>query len=304
VLAQRPVLCPSAECLAAWAAVPTDRRGGTAASSGSYALSANLFRTRDSLRQGVADVSALVLALARPPAPDLPALPAPSPVAARLATAHGIAIDPRFVHYEGISLGGLLGALHLAANPRFSRGVLNVGGATIVDILTTAPAFEGLASALLPPPGTPEYLQSLLAAKWILDPAEPLNSAGHILGNTFPSPLTGNQPQPPKQVLGQWAACDPVVPNATNVQLYDVTGLGAASATASTSVLYVRSAADDASHPACPLGTSAVSHGFLGDWGFSAAGRDADDAALTRLGQDQAAAFLADPTSLPPPVQP
>jgi hypothetical protein len=304
VLAQRPVLCPSAECRAAWAAVPPHQRGGVAASSGSYALSANLFRTRDSLRQGVADVSALVLALARPPPPELPALPAPSPVAARLAAAHGIAVDPRLVHYEGISLGGLAGTLHLAANPRFSRGVLNVGGATIVDILTTAPAFAGLAAALLPPPGTPEHLRFVLAAKWILDPADPLNSAGHILRDTFPNPLAGDQPQPPKQVLGQWAACDPVVPNATSVQLYDVIGLGAASPSASTSVLYVRGTPADASHTSCPLGTSAAPHGFLADWGLSAAGQDAADAALTRLGQDQAAAFLADPTSLPPPVQP
>ena len=46
----------------------------------------------------------------------------------------------------GQSSGSILGTLNLAANPRFSRAVLNVGGATLVDILTIARAAVGAPS--------------------------------------------------------------------------------------------------------------------------------------------------------------
>ena len=300
VLAQAPVLCPTPGCQAAWAATPANQRGGIAVASGNYLISANVFRSRDNLRQDVIDVSSLVLALARPPAPTLPPSTTTSPVAVHLATTYGIAVDPRFVFYEGISLGSILGTLNVAANPRFSEGVLDVGGGTIVDIITTSPAFAADADALLPPKGTAAYLQTLLAFKWILDPADPINFAAYVTKNALPSPIGS---QPPKQVLGMWAACDNTVPNPTNVELYDNVGLGALSPAASTSVLYTRSVAPDASHPACPLGASAVPHGFLQSWGLSSAGFDQTDADLTLLGQEQAAAFLANPQNLPAPVQ-
>jgi len=300
VLKQSPILCPTVACQTAWGATAANQRGGTSVSSGAYAISGNLYRTRDNMRQDVIDVSSLILALARPPSPILPPATTTSPVYAHLLANEGIVIDPSHVYYEGISLGGILGTLNTAANPRISRAVLNVAGGTLADILTTSPAFHDAVSALLPPPGTPEYVQALLAFKWILDPADPVNLAAYVQKNALPSPIGA---QPTKSVLGTWAACDNVVPNPTNVELFDNVGLGAASSTASTSVLYERGAPVDGSHASCPLGTSAVPHGFLASWGVSTAGIDPTDASLTLLGQDQAALFLVNPTNLPAPVQ-
>ena len=81
----------------------------------------------------------------------------------------------------------------MAANPRFSRTVLNVGGGTIVDIFTTSPAFASSLAALLQglgiAPGTAAYVQFLQAAKSILDPADPVNFAGHLVGAPLPNLL-------------------------------------------------------------------------------------------------------------------
>ena len=61
-------------------------------------ISGNLFRTRDTFRQDIIDNSNLILALARPPPPTLPATAAANPVAVELATnpslAPGVAVDP------------------------------------------------------------------------------------------------------------------------------------------------------------------------------------------------------------------
>ena len=305
VLAEAPVLCATSQCTTAWesfspvASDPTERREGVAVASGSYLFSTNVFRSRDNLRQDVIDVSALVLALARPPAPLLPAVTPPA-LAEHLAL-EGIAIDPSHVYYEGVSLGAILGTLNVAANPRFSEAVLDSDGGTLVDVVTNSPALASLVAPLLPPTGTEAYLETLLAFKWILDPADPVNLTAYVEKNALPSPIGA---QPTKSVLGMWVACDNTVPNPYNVEVYDNIGLGALSPTASTSVLYERGPGTvDANHPACPLGTSAVPHGFLLSWGLSASGQDPTDAELTRLGQDQAAAFLANPQNLPAPVQ-
>jgi len=305
VLLEAPVLCATPECQETWASFspvssnPAEQQAGVAVASGNYLFSTNVFRSRDNLRQDVIDVSALILALARPPAPLLPAVN-PTALALHLAS-ENIAIDPGHVYYEGVSLGAILGTLNVAANPRISEAVLDSDGGTIVDVVTNAPALADLVGPLLPPPGTQAYLETLLAFKWILDPADPVNLAAYV-EDGLPSPI-GSQPAP-KSVLGLWAACDNTVPNPYNVEVYDNIGLRALTSSTSTSVLYERGPGTvDANHPACPLGTSEVPHGFMLSWGLSASGQDATDAALTLLAQDQAAAFLANPQNLPAPVQ-
>ncbi len=297
-LVKDPVLCVTPQCATDFAAVPPSQRGGVAAVSGFYAVSANLYRTRDSIRQDLVDVSSLALALARPPPPTLPAFPtgAESPVAVHLL-GEGIFVNPGAVYYEGQSLGALLGTLHSAAQPQLSRAVLNVGGGSIGDILAQSPAFAPLVAQLLASlgisPGSPEYLLFLQTAKWILDPAEPVNFAAvaraRVAGGGF-------------SVLGQWAACDQVVPNNASVLLYDNLGLGASGGT-STSVLYANSTRAGA---ACVLGVTpnpgTLAHSFLADWGLGSGAPNANDLALTLLGQDDAAAFLQTLT-LPPPVR-
>lgn len=197
----------------------------TAAQSGAFAISANPFLTRDGLRQYVLDSSAAILAVAPP-------TPASTPLSAALA-GKGIAIDPSKVYWVGLSLGGIGGTVNVAAVPRISRAVLSVPGGTIGDIITTSPGLAPRTNALLGAlgitPGSPQFLLFLNVFKWIVDPGDPLNFAGHILGDaahpTLPNPLANNQPQSPKNVFGQFTPCDQTVPNGTNLELLGVMGL-------------------------------------------------------------------------------
>jgi hypothetical protein len=187
--------------------------------SGNYLVSANFFRTRDTLRQDVIDQSQLVRVLAVPP----------TTVNHSVLTemlGHGVIIDPTKIYFSGQSLGAIQGTLDVATNPRISKAGLNVGGGTIVDIFTNSPTFLGteqnpgptrrLLAGLGITPGTQQYLQFLTVAKTILDPADPANFAGHLTAHTLPDLLAnpnGQVAQAPKQVLIQVANCDEVVPN-------------------------------------------------------------------------------------------
>ncbi|HEX7501056.1 MAG TPA: hypothetical protein VF524_12240, partial [Polyangia bacterium] len=200
----------------------------TTVASGNYFVSPNFFRLRDGFRQDLLDHAALVLALARPPAPF------PQPAANAVADAllaKGIIVNPTAVHYEGLSLGGIAGTSILATNPRFARGVLNAPGGALVDVLATAPAFAADADALFSSMGIDRskvatdtivaaaYLKTLIVAKWILDPAEPVNYTQHVL-TKLASPLTdalGAAAHATTSAYGQLASCDRVVPNATTV---------------------------------------------------------------------------------------
>jgi hypothetical protein len=147
-----------------------------------------------------------------------------------------------------------------------------VGGATISDILTTPQSVVGqqflatLAEIGIVP-GTEEFLLFTIAAKWILDPADPANFAQNLVTSPLPNILvdpTGHTAQDPKAVLGQAASCDNVVPNFTNQLLYGLVGLHPiaplASDAAPTLQWYMTSSAPGA----CPTGVT--SHGFLLDW--------------------------------------
>jgi hypothetical protein len=304
-LAKKPVLCgPSASC-------PTTATDGISLASGNYVISGNLFRTRDTFRQDVLDNSGLILALARPPPPTLPATTAPNPVTLELAS-KGIAVDPSKVYWEGQSLGGILGTISAAANPRISEAVLNVPGGTFADIAVTSPAFapalNSVLASLSPPilPGTSQFLQFVQVAKWVLDPAEPINFAGHLLGGTdhptLPNLLAGGAPQTAKRVLGQMAVCDNVVPNPFNLLLFNVAGL--APSTANKYQVFKTITNPQAPNGFCvlpsPFDTGTVAHAFLLDHGFTAQGA-ANNVALSTAARVDAANFLADPNSNTPP---
>jgi hypothetical protein len=209
-----------------------------------YFVSANFFRVRDSFRQNILDVSALTLALNRPPPPY------PQPAANPLRDALGLlglAVNPTTSYYEGISLGSISGTSAVAANPRLSRALLSVGGGTTFDIFTTAPAFHvgtgALLATLIPgftwaaiTPGDPTfnadiaaaYLKTSIVAKWILDPGDPINYASAMIASPMPNFLvdaTFQTPQAAKVVQAQVAALDQVVPNTTNWLLYQLMGV-------------------------------------------------------------------------------
>ncbi len=196
--------------------------------SGKFFVTGNFFRTRDAIRQDILDNSAVILALAPLSAPS-------NPLAAELAS-KGVTIDPMKVYWVGQSLGGIFGTLNTAANPRISRAVLNVPGATVVDVLTNSPAFSAQVTALLgslTPPivaGTPQYLQFIQVAKLVLDGGEPVNFARHLTGDAAHPTLanllaTTPASQDAKNVFGQYAICDQVIPNSANLYLFDQIGL-------------------------------------------------------------------------------
>ena len=275
--------------------------------SANYLISANFFRTRDTLRQDLIDQSQLILATAFVPA----GLPPTGHGLFDHMVGRGLVIDPTAITYSGQSLGAIQGTLNVATNPRIGRAVLNVGGGTLVDIFTTSPAFSSGINSLLAAmgitPGTSKYLQFLSVAKLVLDPADPVNFAGHLTANNLPNLLTTPvSTQAPKRILTQAALCNQTVPNTWNYVLAANAGsapLPLVDPTFGTGTgtfqLFARANGSPATIPAAiqacgvPGATSphAVAHGFLADWSFSPA--------ATLQAQSDAADFVLSPTFLP-----
>jgi pimeloyl-ACP methyl ester carboxylesterase len=234
--------------------------GLTHQGSGNYFVSLNFFRTRDSIRQHLIDHSALLLAVARPPA-GVPQPPEPTGLQAALATAYvtdpqappnpaGIVIDPTEIYFAGISLGAIEGTSVVATNPRYERAVLNVGGGTIVDVFTSAPRFQeriaelfaglgvnvpcattgtGCASPADQAAQAARFAQTLSIAKWVLDPADPINWAANVETKLFSPDLaplvSGGLGSTTTEAFGQLVSGDTVVPNPTNRLLFELIGL-------------------------------------------------------------------------------
>jgi len=281
--------------------------------SSSYLVSANFFRTRDTLRQDIIDQSQLVRAIAFVPSGPPPTT---NPIFDYLF-GKGVIIDPGQVYFAGQSLGAIQGTVDVATNPRISKAVLNVGGGTVVDIFTTSPTFSANTNALLAslgitPGANSGYLQFLVVAKTILDPADPVNFAGHLTtaANMLPNLLAnpnGSVLQTPKSVLSQAAFCDQVVPNPWNFILAANVGntpLPPDGSPGTFELFFTGSTPPAATD--CPAPTSGllppaskVDHGFLTSW----ASTDVNGA--TAKGQQRAAGFLSgtpSPSSVVPVV--
>jgi hypothetical protein len=221
--------------------------------SGQFFISSNFFRVRDGIRQDQLDQAVLPLALARPPAASgLPQPPA-NDFAAALQV-NGVVVDPTKVYYGGISLGGIVGTSVTATNPRFVRAAFSVPGGTIVDIFTTAPAFQSSLPPIFASLGidlacvlqgtgcdpvtraaqTAKFQQTLAVAKWILDPAEPVNYAANVVTKLqapagspartlFDALVAGGLASNTTVAYGQMVVGDQVVPNPTNRLLLNLT---------------------------------------------------------------------------------
>ena len=300
--AYRPV---SLACLVSPVACGWTGAEGIPFVSANFLVSANFFRTRDVFRQDIIDESQLVRAIA-----FVPAGPPPTGHALfdRMA-ASGVIIDPAQVYYSGQSLGSIQGTMTVAANPRISRAVLNVGGGTVVDVFTTSPAFAPSVDALLTGLGIEDrqsaaYLQFLAVSKTILDPADPVNYAGHLKASTLPNLLAnpdGSVAQAPKQVLTQVAFCDQVVPNPWSYLWASTLGTGPTPASPTFGApgdfqLFMKgtTAPGPADFASCtggfgsfPLTPWAVPHGFLADWA---------DPVITSQAQAAAADFVVSGT--------
>lgn len=291
----KPGLCTGALQLAPIGPGPWDQTGGAGVTSGSFFVGPNFFRWRDSARQDIFDQSMLVRVLTTANGTAL------------LSAAAGsvVAIDPSKVYYVGQSLGAINGTLDVAANPRISRTVLSVGGATWVDIATTSPSFEGLYRGVLEflgiTPGSTENLLFLIAGHWILDPADPANFAANLVHSPLPNFLvdpTGATPQAPKAVLGQGARCDGTVPNPTNELLFGLIGLAPLEPTASSTTPGLQWFMNSTGGT-CPTDGSVgpgANHGFLLDW--------TNPALATAAQQNVVSYLLGGPVSPTPVVVP
>jgi len=278
---------------------------GIPAVSSNYLVSANFFRTRDTFRQDMIDQSQLVRAVAFAPT-------GAPPTGHNLfdhMIATGVIIDPTKIYFVGQSLGSIQGAPDVAVNPRSSEAVLNVGGGTVVDIFTTSPSFVTttntlLASLGIQPGANSAYLQFLVVAKTILDPADPVNFAGHLQSNTLPNLLAnpnGSVAQTAKKILTQAAFCDQVVPNPWNFILDSTAGTGpfpggTGFGGPGTFQLFFTGTPSGSALASCPTPSStspnAIPHGFFTDW-----------SAATSQAQSDAAGFLVDPPTLPPSLR-
>ena len=284
----QPIGCDPTATPGCW-----DGTAGNSVTSGAFLISANFFRSRDTVRQDILDQSMLVRVLT--------SANGQAALQAAVGGTATIAINPGRVFFVGQSLGSIEGTVDLAANPRFSRAVLNVGGATIIDILTTSPdlsgSFLGVLASVGIVPGTQEYLLFLIATKWILDPADPTNFAQHLVTAPLPNLLAdpnGGVAQAPKAILGQAARCDTVVPNPTNELLYGLVGLAPLEPTAASTTPGLQWFMTSSAAGACPAG--AAEHGFLLDW--------TNPALATAAQQNVVSYLLGGPVSPTPVVVP
>jgi len=169
----------------------------------------NLFATRDNFRQQVLDLSQLARVIQ-----------AFGPGSLNEQLSANKKLNPNQISYAGMSLGGILGTLYTSVAPEIKNVVLNVPGSDLPTILLTSPTFKPAKDAFLAtlaaqdPPilfGTPAFDDFIGVAKWILDPADPVNVAYGIL----------NDPSMPttRKALIQYITFDQVVPNPTTEEL-------------------------------------------------------------------------------------
>lgn len=138
----------------------------------------SLRSSRDNLRQGVADLLALVNG-------------GVAQIAGTINAASGgaISLDPTSVDFIGQSLGGMVGTPFLAqAGDRVERAVLSAPGGGIAKLLDGSPAFgpeieAGLSAEGLSK-GTPLYEQFLGAAQTAVDSGDPINYAQGAVADT------------------------------------------------------------------------------------------------------------------------
>lgn len=176
---------------------------------------------RDNFRQTILDQMSLVR-LVQSSKLDLSAL---------AAAAGGTTpkLDGKHIYWNGGSLGGIMGSMALALEPEIKAGVLEVPGASFVQLITTNSAeVAGLVTTVAK--GTfgiqgedvlDEYhpIANLLSS--ITEGGDPIAYAPHILQN----PL--NQREPP-DVMITYAIHDEVLPNIATIALMRAMGIDVA----------------------------------------------------------------------------
>jgi dienelactone hydrolase len=183
---------------------------GTIDPSGSHFINlTSLLTSRDNLRQGVADLIALVR--------TLPTL--------NLGAAGGI--DATKIHYLGHSLGAIEGGTLLGVMPAnaIATATLAVPGGGIADLLRESPAFAPQINAGLAAQGVTQgttlYEQFFRDAQTAVDAGDPVN---FIAAATAQHPIhliqvTGTSPPPADCSMAANGCPDQVVPNSATARL-------------------------------------------------------------------------------------
>ncbi|MBI4517544.1 MAG: hypothetical protein HY699_17205 [Deltaproteobacteria bacterium] len=125
------------------------------------------------------------------------------------------------VNYMGVSLGGIMGTLYMGVETQVRAGVLSVPGGGLPNILQSeaiGQLLQPLISLTFGIPLDDPYFGVFLyrftqVSQWLLDPADPINTAPYLLG---PDTLPG---VPPKRILMHEGVVDNVVPNRTTDDL-------------------------------------------------------------------------------------
>jgi hypothetical protein len=177
----------------------------------------DFFATRDNFRQQTISLAQLARVMATSGPGGLNTTP-PSTA---------VKLDPTKMSYVSQSLGSFLGSLYTAVAPEIGNTALNVAGSDWLLNLLTSPAFtpykNGLIAGLAAQgieQNSPEYDQFLTIAKWIIDPADPVNAAYYVTHSAnLPAPLPPNITPQTRRTLIQWILDDQVVVNPSTVEL-------------------------------------------------------------------------------------
>jgi dienelactone hydrolase len=166
---------------------------------------ANPFAIRDNIRQHVIDAAALLRAVVLGGASGI--------------TGGTVKFNPAAVSLVGQSLGGILGTLVLATDSAPLRGVLNVPGSPLPQIILTGPNYKTMKDAVLKSfgvtEGTAGFLQLENTFHWILDPADPGNFGEYVNLSQLKDEVkstSGTVLIPKKDVIVQLAGKDQTIP--------------------------------------------------------------------------------------------
>jgi dienelactone hydrolase len=164
----------------------TDGDGVVDASGAHFLNTENVFAIRDNFRQAVVDLAALALTIDKGGASGV----------------SGLALDKNKVYIVGQDIGGSVAAMTMAVSDIPARGVFNVTGAPLVDIMLGSPAFKQLKDDTLKKFGITEgsldYLQKIAGIfHMAIDPGDAGNFAAML---------------DPKSVMIQVAGQDQVIP--------------------------------------------------------------------------------------------
>jgi len=118
-------------------------------------------------------------------------------------------LDTGHVAYWGISLGGILGPNFVAMSDNVGAAVLSVPGARLVSIISEADDFKQFFDLLAQlSDGRDNLLRQAPVAQTLIDGADPIGWAGHLLKDRI-----GRPDSPPPHVLLQMVMGDTTVPN-------------------------------------------------------------------------------------------